>query len=97
MMGSKKIKHPGEILWKEFIQPANMTAIDVARACLFTQGRISDIIRGKRKITADTAIRFGLFFGNSAAYWCYLQMAYDISIEEKANSKIYKKIKPLAK
>jgi addiction module HigA family antidote len=89
--------HPGEILNHEFIKPSKITAIDVARAISVTQGRMSEIIRGKRGVTADTAIRLGIFFGTSAEYWLGLQNNYNLKKEFTNNQKEYKKIKPFKK
>lgn len=92
-MKSESHQHPGKILNKLFIQPLKIDAIEVARACNFTQGRISEIILGKRRITADTAIRLGIFFGNSAEFWLKLQMKYDIAKELEAKQEEYRKLK----
>ena len=76
--------HPGEILNKEFLVPMNISAYRLAKETLIPQTRISEIIKGKRRITADTALRFSKFFGNSAKFWLGLQDDYDL--EESKNN-----------
>lgn len=75
--------HPGEILNEEFIKPMNITAYRLAKETNINQTRISQIIHGKRKVTADTALRLAKFFGTSAQFWLGLQDDYDL--EEKRN------------
>jgi addiction module HigA family antidote len=73
--------HPGEILDEEFIKPLKITAYKLSKETNIPQTRISEIIKGKRKITADTALRFGKFFGNSPHFWLGLQNDYDLEEE----------------
>lgn len=75
--------HPGEILDKEFIKPMNLTAYRLAQATKISQTRISEIIKGKRRITADTALRLAKYFGNSPQFWLGLQDDYDLEEEQK--------------
>lgn len=77
--------HPGEVLLEEFLIPLNITAYRLSKDTLLPQTRISEIIRGNRRITADTALRFSKYFGNSAKFWLGLQDDYDI--EEAINLK----------
>ena len=79
--------HPGEILDKEFLIPMSITAYRLAKETRIPQGRVSDIIHRKRRITADTALRFSKFFGNSPQFWLGLQDDYDIEEETKKISK----------
>jgi addiction module HigA family antidote len=85
----KKIKniHPGEILLKEFLLPLQISAYQLCKDIGIPQTRISSIIQGKRRITADTALRLSCYFGNSARFWLGLQDDYDIE-EEKRNLKL---------
>ncbi len=76
--------HPGEILLEEFLNPLEITAYRLSKDTDIPQTRISQIIKGKRRITADTALRFSSYFGNSAKFWLGLQDDYDIE-EEKEN------------
>lgn len=70
--------HPGEILNEEFLIPLKITAYRLSKETFIPQTRISEIIKGNRRITADTALRFSKFFGTSAKFWLGLQDDYDI-------------------
>lgn len=74
--------HPGEILQEEFLTPLNITAYRLAKETMISQTRISEILKGKRSVTADTALRFSRFFGNSPQFWMGLQMDYDLEDEK---------------
>lgn len=74
--------HPGEILEEEFLKPLGISAYRLAKETKIPATRISQIIKGRRRITADTALRFGKFFGNSADFWLGLQMEYDLRKEK---------------
>jgi len=76
--------HPGEILREEFLKPMGISAYRLAKGTNVSQTRISQIIHEQRGITAETALRFGKFFGNSAEFWLGLQNDYDL--EEKRTS-----------
>ena len=80
----KKIKkiHPGEILLEEFLIPLEISAYRLSKDIAIPQTRISEIIKGNRRITADTALRLSKYFGNSAKFWLGLQDDFDIE-EEK--------------
>ena len=84
----KKIKniHPGEILLEEFLIPLEISAYRLSKEILIPQTRISEIIKGNRRITADTALRLSKFFGNSAKFWLGIQNDFDIE-EERDNKK----------
>lgn len=83
----KKLKniHPGEVLQEEFLTPMNITAYRLAKETRIPQTRISEILKGNRRITADTALRFSMYFGTSAKFWLGLQDDFDIE-EEQRNS-----------
>ena len=81
--------HPGEILLEEFMQPLGLSQNALANALHVTPRRINEIVNGKRKITADTALRLAKFFGNSAEFWMNLQYKYDL---ETARDRLSKKI-----
>ena len=76
----KKIKniHPGEILNEEFLSPLNISAYRLSKDTGIPQTRVSAIIKGSRRITADTALRLAKYFGNSAKFWLGLQDDFDI-------------------
>ncbi|MCF8364043.1 MAG: HigA family addiction module antidote protein [Prolixibacteraceae bacterium] len=85
--------HPGEILLEEFLYPLKITAYRLSKDTGIPQTRISQIIKGKRRITADTALRLSSYFGNSAKFWLGLQDDYDIEEEIEGNKDIFVKIK----
>ncbi len=74
--------HPGEILKEEFLYPLDMSARDLAEKLHVPNNRISDLIRGKRGMTADTALRLARHFNTSAAFWMNLQINHDLSVAE---------------
>ena len=78
--------HPGEVLLEEFLLPLNISAYRLAKDVEIPQTRISEIIKGNRRITADTALRLSQYFGNSAKFWLGLQDDFDIE-EETENKK----------
>jgi len=84
-MAKLKNIHPGEVLLEEFLLPLNISAYRLAKDVEIPQTRISEIIKGNRRITADTALRFSKYFGNSAKFW--LGMQDDFDIEEELSSK----------
>ena len=73
--------HPGEILQEEFLVPLNITPYRLAKETRIPQTRISEIIKGNRRITADTALRLSQFFGNTAKFWLGLQDDFDLENE----------------
>ena len=74
--------HPGEILKEEFLEPFGISAYKLSKDIKIPQTRISQIIKGNRRITADTALRLSVYFGNSPQFWLGLQDDYDLE-EEK--------------
>lgn len=76
----KKLKniHPGEVLLFEFLEPLKITPYRISKELKIPQTRISEIIKGNRRITADTALRLSKFFGNSPKFWLGLQDDFDI-------------------
>ena len=72
--------HPGEILKEEFMQPLSLTAYRLAKDLHVPAPRINDIVRGKRAISTDTAIRLGIYFGLPAQFWMNLQNDYDLRL-----------------
>jgi addiction module HigA family antidote len=87
----KKLKniHPGEVLQEEFLFPLEISAYRLSKDIGIPQNRISEIIKGNRRITADTALRFSKYFGNSAKFWLGLQDDFDIEEEiEKKQSEL---------
>ena len=93
----KKIKniHPGEILQEEFLNEYQISAYKLAKDTNIPATRISQIIKGKRSITADTALRFSKYFGTTPDFWLGLQIEYDIREESSIKAKEIKAIKSL--
>jgi antitoxin HigA-1 len=85
--------HPGEILQEEFLSPMGITAYRLSMDIDISQTRISEIIKGNRRITADTAIRLSNYFGNSVKFWLGLQDDYDVEEEMNIKAKEFKAIK----
>ncbi len=84
--------HPGEILQEEFLIPMEISAYRLSKDTEIPQTRISQIIKGKRRVTADTALRLSSYFGNSAKFWLGLQDDYDIEEEKGNRMEILRKI-----
>jgi addiction module HigA family antidote len=85
---------PGEILLEEFIRPLGISQNQLAREIDVPVSRIAGIIKGDRAITADTALRLGLYLGTSAEMWLNLQSQYDLRVAQRT---IWPKIKPRIK
>jgi addiction module HigA family antidote len=77
--------HPGDILAEEFMKPLGLSARALAETLGVPGNRISDIVRGRRDISADTAIRLGRYFGTAPRFWLNLQAAFDLSKAEAEN------------
>ncbi len=94
----KKLKnvHPGEILKLDFMEPMNISAYALAKAIRVDQTRISQLIRGVRSMSADTAIRLGKFFNVSAEFWLNVQNRFDLE-EERLHKTEYDQIRPIAR
>ncbi|RLP76393.1 addiction module antidote protein, HigA family [Mycetocola tolaasinivorans] len=87
--------HPGEILLDEFIVPLGITQNRLVVAVGVPARRINEIVHGKRRITADTALRLGRYLGNSAQFWINLQTHYDLELERDALAETLEAIQPL--
>jgi addiction module HigA family antidote len=74
--------HPGEVLLEEFLKPMNLSQNQIALALRVPARRINEIIHGKRRITADTALRLARYFNMSPRFWLGLQMDYDLDMAE---------------
>ncbi len=88
----RKIKpiHPGEVLNEEFLSPLNISQYRLALDISVPPRRINEIVHGKRSVSADTAIRLGMYFGVSPMFWLNLQTKHDL---EKQSDKLRKTIK----
>ena len=85
--------HPGEILLHEFLEPLEISAYRLSKDLLIPQTRISQIIKGNRRVTADTALRLSKYFGNSAKFWLGMQDDYDIEKEKGSKEEELNEIK----
>lgn len=98
MSTAKKLKniHPGEVLLEEFLQPLQITAYRLSKDTAIPQTRISEIIKGNRRITADTALRLSRYFGTTPKFWLGLQDDYDLEEEEFFKNEELKNIRHYA-
>ena len=88
--------HPGEILLEDYIKPMGMSVRAVALALHVPYSRLSEIVKGQRGVSADTALRLERYFGSEARGWLNLQAAYELRVAEMENGKaIAKEIQPL--
>ena len=85
--------HPGEVLLEEFMKPLEITAYRLSKDLDIPQTRISEILKGRRRISADTALRLSRYFGNSAKFWLGLQNDYDLEEELTTRKREFQKIK----
>ncbi|HEY6969794.1 MAG TPA: HigA family addiction module antitoxin [Candidatus Angelobacter sp.] len=86
--------HPGEILREEYLKPLKLSATALAKQLYVSAPTVNDIVRGRRAVTAEMAIRFAKFFSTSEQFWLNLQNAYDVSRAKKRLSSTLKAIKP---
>ncbi len=94
----KRLKniHPGEVLLEDFLKPLAISQYRLAIACALPHSRITDIIKGRRGISADTALRFARALGTSADMWLGLQRDFDVEEASLTHAKSYKGIPLLA-
>ena len=88
--------HPGEVLLADFLEPLGVTQHRLAVSIGVPPRRINEIVHGKRRITADTALRLARFFGTSDRFWINLQSRYDLEIERDQIGDALDAITPLA-
>jgi addiction module HigA family antidote len=86
-MGKRSPVHPGKILLHEFLNELGVTSYALAKGIGVPTNRVTGIVNGDRSITADTALRFGRFFGNSPEFWMNLQMHYDLEVAERQSGR----------
>ncbi len=95
MIKAKQLKpiHPGEVLAEEFLKPLELSQNKAAVDMHVPPRRINEIVLGKRRVTADTALRLGQYFGTSPRFWMNLQAEYDLDVEKaKIGDKVKKEI-----
>jgi addiction module HigA family antidote len=98
-MKTKKIDpvHPGEILLHDFMEPLNLSQYALAKAIGVTPMRVSQIVRGQRAVTADTALRLSRYFGTRPGWWLDLQTHHDLeTVADKLEARIARAVKPCA-
>jgi antitoxin HigA-1 len=89
--------HPGEILKVDFLDPLNMSVNALSRCVKVPRARLNDIVRGRRGITADTAMRLARYFGVSEQFWMNLQSHYELEVAKQAfGARLDREIKPRA-
>ena len=89
--------HPGEILRDEFLGPMGLSVYELAKAITVPRSRANDIVRGRRAITTDTALRLARYFGTSATFWVSLQARHDLDVaDRKLRRKIEREVEPRA-
>lgn len=89
-----ELSTPGEVLQEEFLDPMGITPYALAKEIFVDPPRIAAIIKGKRKITADTAVRLSRFFGNNPEFWMNMQSRYDLEVLMEEKEKEMNKITP---
>jgi addiction module HigA family antidote len=89
--------HPGEILFEEFLRPMGISQTKLALVISVPPRRINEIVHGKRRISADTALRLGRYFGTSPQFWLSLQIDYDLGIAgDRLGEKLKREIREYA-
>ncbi|MCA9758074.1 MAG: HigA family addiction module antidote protein [Candidatus Eisenbacteria bacterium] len=95
MNGEEAPVHPGEILMEEFLSPMGLSQNELARGLKVPPRRINEIVLGKRRVTADTALRLAQFFQMSPEFWLGLQMDFDLDTErDRLESRIGQEVTP---
>jgi addiction module HigA family antidote len=97
MKNNMRPVHPGEILREEFLMPLGLSANRLAQAIGVPTNRITELVGGRRAMTADTALRLSVVFDTSAEFWMNLQQAYEIRTVSKNLGPSLKRIKPFKK
>jgi len=87
--------HPGEILQEEFLKPLGISVYQLAKQIHLIRSRVNDIVRGRRAITADTALRLAKFFGTTPAFWMNLQTTYELREANNNSAAELENIQPI--
>ena len=89
--------HPGEILRDEFLRPMELSVYRLARALKISRPRLNDVVRGRRRVTTDTALRLGRYFGTTPEFWINLQTRHDLDLAERTvRTTIEREVQPRA-
>ena len=86
--------HPGEVLKHDYMEPFGLSATALARAIGVTPARVNEIVRGRRGITAETALRLARYFGTDARSWMNLQDRYELTLAERNEASALRAIRP---
>ena len=96
-MNKMRAIHPGEILREEFLEPLGLSAHALAQALRVPAPRVNDIVRERRSVTPDTALRLARHFGTTAQFWLNLQASYDLKVVmRESGAKNMKEVEPRA-
>lgn len=96
MNGAMSPAHPGEVMMQEYLEPLGVTQHRLALAIGVSPRRINEIVHGKRRISADTALRLARYFGTTERFWLNLQGRYDLEVERDRLAPALEEITPLA-
>lgn len=88
--------HPGDVLKHDFLEPLGLSAYRLARELRVTPVRINDIVRRRRAVTADTALRLGAYFGTAPQFWLNLQASHDLEVAGRKSSRVLSSIRTRA-
>lgn len=88
--------HPGQILRDEFLTPMGLSVYALARALKVSRARLNDLVRGRRAVTTDTALRLGRYFGTTPEFWINLQVRYEFDVCHALRARIEREIAPRA-
>ncbi len=94
-MNNMRAIHPGEIIREEYLEPLGMSANALATALRVSAPRINDIVREKRAISVDTALRLARYFDTTAQFWLNLQTSYDLKVAQKNVETIQQEVLPM--
>ena len=94
-MNNMRAIHPGEIIREEYLEPLGMSANALATALRVSAPRINDVVREKRGVSVDTALRLARYFNTTAQFWLNLQTSYDLKIAQRKAETIQQEIIPL--
>jgi len=94
-MNNMRPIHPGEIIKEEYLEPLGMSVNALAVALRIPAPRINDVVRQKRGVSIDTALRLSIYFNTTARFWMNLQISYDLKIARQNMAKIEDEIIPL--
>ncbi len=94
-MNNMRAIHPGEIIREEYLEPLGMSANALATALRVSAPRINDVVREKRGVSVDTALRLARYFNTTAQFWMNLQTSYDLKVAQKNAETIRQEVFPL--